>query len=129
MSTTKNDIFKALVEGLVFEIKFISELMEKTGLIIKEFRAVGGGSKSEYWLNLKSSLMNKTVKKMKIDEAGCLATMMLAGSGTGKFKLEEAIKKFVKIEKTFYPEQTISKKYYKFYEKYKKIYPSIKLLI
>ena len=110
LSTTKKDIFKAMVEGLVFEIKFISELMEKTGINIKEIRAVGGGSKSKYWLSLKSSLMNKPVKKMRINEAGCLATMMLAGYGMGKFKLEEAVERFVKTEKIFYPEPAIEKK-------------------
>ena len=129
LSTTKKEIFKALVEGLIFEIKFISELMEKTGINIKEIRAVGGGSKSKYWLSLKSSLMNKPVKKMRINEAGCLATMMLAGHGTGRFKLEEAVKKFVKIERVFYPETAVAKKYLKIYEKYKRIYPSIKDLI
>jgi len=122
LSTKKADIFKALVEGLVFEIAFNIELAEKCGLKIEELRAVGGGSKSDYWLKLKSSVINKPIKQMGISEAGCLATMMLAGKGTGKFSLQEAVSSFVKINKEFEPNKSLREKYMGKYEKYKKIY-------
>jgi xylulokinase len=129
LATTKKDIFKAIVEGLVFEIKFITELMQSSGVNIKELRAVGGGSKSDYWLRLKSSVMGKPIKKMKINEAGCLATMMLAGHGIGKFGLKEAIGKFVKTEKAYEPQKDIYERYMDSYERYTKLYPSIKDLV
>lgn len=129
LSTKKEDIFKAIVEGLVFEIRLITELMEDSGVNIKELRAVGGGSKSDYWLNLKSSVMDKPIKKMKINEAGCLATMMIAGSGIGKFRLKEAVKKFVKTDKEFEPDKKIFERYQDSFERYKRLYPSIKDLI
>ncbi|GAG67702.1 unnamed protein product, partial [marine sediment metagenome] len=44
---------------------------------------------------------------MQITEAGCLATMMLAGSATDKFTLEEAISSFIKVEREFYPDEKI----------------------
>ncbi len=122
LSTQKTDIFKALVEGLVYEIAFNIELAEKCGLSIKELRAVGGGSKSDYWLKLKSSVLNKPIKQMGISEAGCLASMILAGKGTGKFEIEEAVSEFVKVNKEFEPDKEIREKYMENFEKYKKIY-------
>lgn len=122
LSTKKSDIFKALVEGLVYEIAFNIELSQKSGLRIEELRAVGGGAKSDYWLKLKSSLIRKPIKRMNITEAGCLATMMLAGKGTGKFSLSEAVSKFVKVESEFYPDEKIYEKYVDGYNKYKKLY-------
>jgi len=83
---------------------------------------VGGGSQSDYWLQLKSSVVNKPIKQMGISEAGCLATMMLAGTGTGKFTLQEAVSNFVKVNKEFSPDASLRKKYEGKYEKYKKIY-------
>ncbi|MDZ7837757.1 MAG: FGGY-family carbohydrate kinase [Actinomycetota bacterium] len=122
LSTRKVDIFKALVEGLIFEIAFNIELAEKCGLQINELRAVGGGSKSDYELKLKSSVTGKPIKQMGTSEAGCLATMMMAGKGTGKFSLKEAVTKFVKINKEFEPDQELRKRYQDKFENYKKVY-------
>jgi len=122
LSTERKDIFKRIVEGLVFEIGFNLELLEKSGIEINELRAVGGGSRSDYWLSLKASVLNKVVKRMDIAEAGCLATMMLAGSATGKFSIDEAQEKFVKTGKEFHPDPKITELYKPHFEKYKKMY-------
>jgi xylulokinase len=122
LTTKKEDIFQAIIEGLVFEVALNIELLEEAGVVIKELRAVGGSAKRDYWLKLKSSILNKSIKQMDITEAGCLATMILAGKGTGKFSIEEAINKLVKVNKVFYPEEEIRDKYMESFEKYKKIY-------
>lgn len=128
LATRKEDIFKALVEGLVFEISFNIELAEESGVNIVELRAVGGGANSDYWLKLKSSIMGKPIKRMNITEAGCLATMMLAGKGTGKFNIKEAVSNFVKVGKEFYPDRKIYQKYIDNYQNYKKLYGLISKL-
>ena len=122
LGTTREDIFKALVEGLVFEICFNLELVKKSGIKLTELRATGGGAKSDYELKLKASLLDSPILRMDITEAGCLATMMLAGVGTGKFTLNEAISKFVKVKDRFEPDNKIKQRYLEKYEKYKKIY-------
>ena len=48
---------------------------------------------------------------MDITEAGCLSTMMLAGSATGEFTIDEAQKNFVKVKKEFYPDKEIGERY------------------
>ncbi len=122
LTTSKKDIFKALVEGLVFEIVFNIELLEKSGVKVTELRAVGGGSRSDYWLKLKSSVSGRPIKRMNITEAGCLATMMLAGKGIGKFTIDEAISNFVEVKKEFLPDKKIGERYLGNYETYKKTY-------
>lgn len=122
LGTTREDIFKALVEGLVFEICFNLELVKKSGINLTELRANGGGAKSDYELKLKASLLDRPILRMDITEAGCLATMMLAGIGTGKFTLNEALSKFVKVKDSFEPDNSIKQRYLEKYEKYKKIY-------
>ena len=126
LATKKEDIFKALIEGLIFEIAFNIELAENSGVNIKELRAVGGGASSDYWLKLKSSILNKPIKRMGITEAGCLATMILAGKGTGKFSIEEAISDFIKVDREFHPDEEIRQMYLDNFERYKKIYCLVK---
>lgn len=128
LDTTKEDIFKGIIEGLVFEICLNLELLKKSGIRIQELRASGGGSKSDYELNLKSSIANKPILRMNIDEAGCLGTMMLAGMGTKKFTYSEAVSKFVKIKEIFNPDIKIKEKYMEKYEKYKEIYVQVSQL-
>ena len=128
LTTKKEDIFQAIIEGLVFEVALNIELLEKAGVNIKELRAVGGSAKRDYWLKLKSSILNKPIKQMDITEAGCLATMMLAGSATGKFSIAEAQKNFVKVGKEFHPDPKITELYNKHYERYKKIYSLVSRL-
>lgn len=122
LDTDKNEIFKGLIEGLVFEICFNMELIGKSGVEIVELRAVGGGAKSDFELKLKASIANKRILRMDITEAGCLATMMLAGLGTRKFTLSEAISQFVKIKDEFIPDEAIRQKYMEKFEKYKEVY-------
>ncbi len=122
LGTTREDIFKALVEGLVFEICYNLELVKKSGIKLTELRATGGGAKSDYELKLKASLLDSPILRMDITEAGCLATMMLAGVGTGKFTLNEALSKFVKVKDRFDPDSSIKQRYLEKYEKYKNIY-------
>jgi xylulokinase len=110
LDSKREDIFKALIEGIVFEISFNLELAEKAGVKIEELRAVGGGSKSDYELQLKSSITGHPIKRMDISEAGCLATMMLAGSGIGQFTASmRQYKKYVKVKDEFYPDSRIRK--------------------
>jgi len=122
LDTNKEEIFKGLVEGLVFEICFNINLAESSGVKIVELRAVGGGSKSDYELKLKASISNRPILRMDITEAGCLGSMMLAGLGTSQFTLSEAIAQFVKIKDEFQPDEKIRTKYIDKFEKYKEIY-------
>ncbi|MEI7616139.1 MAG: FGGY-family carbohydrate kinase, partial [Actinomycetota bacterium] len=122
LDTSKEDIFKGLIEGMVFEICFNIGLAQSSGVEIVEIRAVGGGSKSDYELKLKASISNRPILRMDITEAGCLASMMLAGLGTRKFTMSEAISQFVKVKDIFEPDQKIRERYLDKFEKYKEIY-------
>lgn len=122
LDTTKEEFFKAIVESLVFEICFNLELADQSGVKVVELRAVGGGSKSDFELKLKSSILNKRILRMDIAEAGCLATMMLAGLGTRRFTLPEAISQFVQVKDEFLPDEKIRERYLEKFNKYKEIY-------
>ena len=122
LGTTKEDIFKGLVEGLVFEICHNLELTKKSGIKLTELRASGGGAKSDYELLLKASILDRPILRMDITEAGCLGAMILAGYATGKFNLDEATEKFISVKDRFDPDKKIRDRYLDKFERYKKIY-------
>jgi len=53
---------------------------------------------------------------------------MLAGIGTKKFTLDEAVSKHIKVKDIFDPDIKIREKYLKKYERYKKVYTQISQL-
>lgn len=129
-NTTASDILKAIVEGLVFEMKLNVDLLKKCGIKIRELRATGGGSRSDYWMQLKSNILGIPIYRMKVYEAGCLGAMMLAAVSTSIYKnCIEAISKNVKFDKEFYPLKTNLNLYLHKYEKYKNFYSIVNSFI
>jgi len=126
LTDDKYVVFKSLIEGLIFEIALNIEITEKAGIIISELRAVGKGANSDYWLKLKASITGKKIVRMNNLESSCIGAIILAGTGINKFTLEEAISIFVKTGEEFFPDEKIKNKYIAEFEKYKKVYRSIK---
>ena len=88
-------LMQSIIEGLTFEMKYNLDSLEESGVRTSELRAIGGGAKSDYWLQLKSNLLGMPVYRMEVEEAGCLATMILAGVATSVFpSCEEAVNRF-----------------------------------
>ncbi len=56
LSTTRYEFMKALLEGVAYEMRLNLELMEKSGMLINEFIATGGGAKSVKWNQLRTML-------------------------------------------------------------------------
>jgi xylulokinase len=130
IETTNHDIFKALIESLVYEMKYNQELLEETGIKIDNYRAIGKGAKSSYWLQLKANLLGKPIYRMEVEEAGCLATMILAGVAASIYpNYRDAVRQLVKIKEEFYPEGKNINLYMLKYEKYKELYGVLKSIL
>ena len=52
LETTRGEILKGLIEATTFYLRECLESLPATGIEIDDFRAVGGGSKSEAWLQI-----------------------------------------------------------------------------
>ena len=102
------------------------DTLEKNGIKIDSLNASGGGSKSDFWLQLKADITGKPIRSLKINEAGCLAASIIAGYGIGKYNsISEAASRIIKIKKEYYPAVKNSEYYRHRFELYKKMYPLI----
>lgn len=126
-STIPIQLYKASLEGVTFEMLYNLECLSDAGVCINELRAVGGGAKSNLWLQIKSDILNKKIETLNVDEAGTLGTAIIAGTATGIYSsLDEAVKTLVKVKKEFYPNKEAHEKYMEKYYKYKKMYKAIR---
>jgi xylulokinase len=126
LGTKKEDIIRGILEGITFELKLNIDTLEKNGIKIDSLNASGGGSKSDFWLQLKADITGKPIRSLNINEAGCLAASIIAGYGIGKYNsISDAVKQIIKIKKEYYPDRKNYGYYSGRFELYKKMYPLI----
>ena len=118
----RNDIARAIIEGTCYELRQIVEGLDHEGLYFNELRCVGGGARSEEWMQIKADVLGRSVKTMKVDESGCLGAAILAASATHHFQsITEAMKAMTHTEKTYEPDNSQMKLYNELYELYKEL--------
>ncbi|MCK4821640.1 hypothetical protein KA005_38095 [bacterium] len=122
LGVKKEDLIKAIFQGIAHEVALNLDYLEKIGVLIKEIRCVGGGSRSEFCLQLRADLLGKAVIKMRDSEAAVLGAAILAGVGIGVWgSVEEAAKYIAEEDKIFEPRSH----YRKFYDTQKLIYRNL----
>ncbi len=127
---TSSDIYKALMEGVTYEIMTNIEHLESFGIKLEHLYATGGGATSPVWLQIKSDVLSRPVSAIDAKEVGALGTCMMVCVALGIFKdLHEAKSIFVKTGKTYTPDSEKSKIYNKNYTAYKKMYNSVRPII
>ena len=128
INTTKQQILQAVLEGITYELRQNLEMIEcGCDMDIKELRAVGGGAKSDYWLQLKADITGKPVVRMKNEEAGCAAGAMAAMVALNeKVTWDMATEIFSKKGRVFVPCRVRKDQYEPYYKIYRSIYPSLK---
>jgi xylulokinase len=102
-------------------------MLADAGVTINEIRAIGGGAKSEKWLQIKSDIFGKKVVSLNVTEGACLGAIILAGTAIGKYtSVQEAVKQLVKPKKTYLPNVDRKKLYDEKFKTFYKIYPALK---
>ncbi|MCL2518621.1 MAG: FGGY family carbohydrate kinase, partial [Oscillospiraceae bacterium] len=126
MDTKLPDIYRAVMEGLTFEMAYNIESLGDFGINIGSLRATGGGARSPIWLQIKADILNKVITPLQTDEAGAAGCAMLAAVALGKYKdLNEAAEKFVKTGESYIPSDKFADLYKEKYNRFKIIRNSL----
>jgi sugar (pentulose or hexulose) kinase len=103
------------------------DALPSAGIEISDFRVVGGGSKSDTWIQLSADIMGQPFIRPVITEAGALGAAIMAGTGCGVFRsFQEGVDAMVKLDKTYEPDLKKHELYQKRFEKYKQAWPLLK---
>ncbi len=119
INTSKESIFRAILESLGYSLREQITYLEKTGIKFDTIRSTGGGANSSLWLQIKSDILNSPVEKPLVTESAVLGAAMIAAAGSGFFKtIKEGSKKLYKPGRTFYPVFKTHDIYSKLYKDY-----------
>lgn len=123
---TRAHVFRALMEGIAYEIRKVLEVLDELGVRSEEIRVLGGGGKTPAWARIKADVTGRRVALLEFLDAALIGDAILAGVGSGVLSsYEEGVKRFVRVKKTVEPDPRYVKVYDKYYRLYERL---IKLL-
>jgi len=127
LETQRGDILKGVLEGITFYEREVLDALPAAGITVDSCRAVGGGSKSDAWLQLTADIFGIPVVRPKITEAGVLGAAVIAGVGGGLWpSFEAGVEAMVGLDRTFEPRMDVHAAYEPQYEQYRQIWPLMK---
>lgn len=130
IDTDVADIYRGCMEGVVYEMVLNMDWLKDSGIHFTSLAATGGGARSEVWMQMKADMLNMPITSLETVDAGTVGSAMLTGIAVGVFAdLEEASNVMVHPVKTYEPRQEMHDKYMKYYEKYSKLYDSVRALM
>jgi xylulokinase len=97
-------VLRAVLEGVTCSVRELAGDL-KWDLAGKDIRTVGGGARSDLWLQIHADVLNSTIRRLNYEQSGVVGGAIMAAVGAKLFKnYEEAVKKIVTLSQTFQPD-------------------------
>ncbi|MBO6286173.1 MAG: hypothetical protein J6O18_07680, partial [Bacilli bacterium] len=127
--TTKEHMYKAIIEGIGYELRLAKDSFEKR--LKKSFRGIrvsGGGARSDQICQVLADLFGLRVEKVQTVETSSLGAAIGGFLSLGVYKdAMEATRNMVRVTRVFEPNPENTKVYDKLYKNaYRGLYPSLK---
>ena len=127
-SSDQTVLTQAVMEGVAFAIRDNLEALIEAGSSVNEIIAVGGGSRSQFWLQTLANILNRPLLLPADGDFGAAygaaRLAMLADLKTRP----ESILTQPKIETRIEPNTRLLDQYEAAYQRYRSLYPAIKSL-
>ncbi len=116
---------RALTESLCFTVRENLELLGRVERIT-ELRAIGGGARSDVWLQMIADVTGVPVERPAVREAACLGAAEMAMVAAGRFAtVAEAAESLYSAEKRFEPDASLRAAYQEAYARYRTFYKAL----
>ena len=130
MDHKRDDLFRAVYEGVAFNLLWGMEVVEKLSKKYKqkgdsknEIIVIGGATKSDAWCQIFADIWQKKVRRIRNPQmASAIGAACIAMVSLGIFKSFGDVKQLVKVEKEFIPNSENRPIYNKIYSQYRKLY-------
>jgi sugar (pentulose or hexulose) kinase len=127
VSTRRPEIYRAVLEGICFEMKYNIEVLEGCGIHLDNVAAVGGGSESDVLMQIKANIWDRDIHTLKCAQAGTAGLAILCGCAMGIYKsMEDAATDMARPGKCFSPQPEAAGKYKARMDIYRRMYKGIK---
>ena len=126
LSHVKEDMIRSVMEGVIYSIRDIYEIILSHGISVKHFRTTGGLSKSDFFNQLKADILGIPVEVPYISDGELVGAAVVGGLGIGIYKdIREASSAMYRPRRILYPDTGKKALYDELYSLYKNLYPSL----
>lgn len=124
MNHGPGELARAVVEGCAFALRDVLGRMDALGLSGQEIRVVGGGARSELWLQIKADVTGRTVQPVLSAEPTAAGAAVLAGLAAGTFAdATDAVARTVRLApRAYHPDPRTRDVYAERYAQYLALY-------
>ena len=113
------DIYRAILEGITFEMRYNMERLQEGNVRINRLLACGGGARSKVWLQIKADILGCGIIPVETEETGAMGSAILGiAAVTGEAPFDIAAR-FWRHRAVVHPNPEHSAHYTKRYELYK----------
>jgi len=119
LATQRGEVYRAVLEGLSFQLRQALELLERaTGFHPEDIRIVGGGAKNRLWNQIRTEVTGLPLITVQQKEATVIGAAVMGFVGTGVFSsVEEGQRAINFAEEKFEPTEN-QKIYEELYQEY-----------
>jgi xylulokinase len=128
-SHERRHFVRAVMEGITFALNESLEIFREHGKKIDSIVSIGGGAKSDIWLQMQADIFRTRVEKLASEQGPGMGAAMLAAYGCGWFSsLEECAGQFVRTSQVFEPIEANVSAYERLFSIYRQVYAQTKPL-
>jgi len=122
LSTGRGDLYRAILEGMNFEMRLNLELLARSGLTCGTLTAVGGGASPEA-LRIKADILQHPVRMLQTPQSGTMGMAMLCALALGRCRdLAQAAEAMVRTAGIIEPGTRHRRRYDEKYGQYLRMY-------
>jgi len=120
-------IIRSVLEGAVYHLKIILDILEENGSQVNEVRLIGGGGRNRFLRRLMADIWGKPVVEMEyMEEATSLGAAIAGFVGVGiKENIVEA-ESMIRKKSVMNPDEKNTERYSKLYDIFKEAYTALK---
>jgi xylulokinase len=116
-------MIRSILEGSAFALRHVVDEAEKSGQTVRSLSAVGGGSNSRIWLQIKANILDRPINTLRHSSSGAFGNALLAGYGVGLIDdVRDVVRQKIHIRETFYPQADQVGHYQKMYNIFRSLY-------
>lgn len=122
LSTTRADLYRAILEGVGFGIRHNIDTMRKKDVPPKRILAVGGGTKNHLWLQIVSDIAGINQYVPDQHYGASYGDAFLAGVGVGIFSDTSQIVDWIDYSRVVVHDPQLHELYQPYYDIYRQLY-------
>lgn len=123
------DMVRSVFEGVALHARWMLEGVRPCGFNDVVLRAIGGGAKSDLWMQIFADVLGVTIEAVaEPQHSGARGVALIAAVGLGAYPDYPSLRNVVKLRETFKPRSEYAGLYDETFETFKESYKSLKKL-